>query len=1113
MLHFILGRSGSGKTTRIRSQLKELAEAGKDNLVLIVPEQASFENERAMLHLLGAKNARRVFVTSFSRLADTVLHRFGGFAGKRLDDGGRSIFMSLALEQVRDRLQMFRKNAESTELVGLMLQISAEFKMCGVSSEDLLKAADGLAGGTLSLKMRETALILSAYDALVSQSYIDPLDDLTKLKNTLEEHPFFEGAAVAVDSFQSFTVQQYAILKLILRQAEDVTFALCTDSLDDPEHGCGLFSLVRRTAHRLERLARDNGLKVAAPVILKEAKRFQSPDLAALEENAYRPSPAVYAGPCPNVRVYEAQNAYDEAAFVCASIRQLVMSADYRYGDITIIARSTETYRGVLDEALEKWEIPYFMDRPEELDSEPLMRLILSAFRVACGGFRSDDLFLYLKTGLAGLSPQQISELENYVFVWNLDGAKWKEEWTAHPEGFAGEMGRADAELLARVNDSRRRSVGPLQKFAEATADATGEEMALAAYRLLEEIKAAENLRAFTKRLSQESNPALAERELRTWDILMEILNQAAIVIGKSKLSRSRFAELLRLVIRSERISSIPQGLDEVTVGGADRIRPGQPKAVFLIGAVQGEFPLAPGGTCVFTDNERKELIRLGLPLNDTAEGVAVQERFLAYTAMSAASRRLTVSYPVSDGAGKAKAPSSLVGQTLTILKCLQIQREELLDPAFFAGAAKPALELAARTWNANDPFSASLKELLRRRGASGRLADLERAAKREPAAFADPARAMALFGRDMRVSATQIERFYLCRFQYFCRYGLNVRERREAQLDALEYGSTMHFLLQKMFQEVGSAAILTMNNAELMKKIRGYLAQYAEQKFGGLTDKTPRFVWLISRLADSARVVILHIARELSQSGFIPADFELDIGASVGPLVIPLPEGGEVRIDGKIDRVDLMERGGARWVRVVDYKTGAKEFRLSDLIYGMNMQMLIYLAALCENGGARYGKLSPAGVLYMPANRPSVPEGRTVLPENLEKDTFKKLRMDGLVVDDRQVITGMEREANGAYIPVSLKDGKTAGGDHAVSPQEMERVLRYIRELTAAMARELQAGSVAAVPLTGSYDACAWCPYGPVCGHERDDPAREMGKQDRETVLRQMSEEGGKTT
>lgn len=197
---------------------------------------------------------------------------------------------------------------------------------------------------------------------------------------------------------------------------------------------------------------------------------------------------------------------------------------------------------------------------------------------------------------------------------------------------------------------------------------------------------------------------------------------------------------------------------------------------------------------------------------------------------------------------------------------------------------------------------------------------------------------------------------------------------------------------------------------------------------------------------------------------------------------------------------------GGALYVRIVDYKTGRKEFRLSDILYGMNLQMLLYLAALCENGEKRYGKTEPAGILYMPASRPSVSAVRGTGEEQLEKEAAKQLRMDGLLVDSTPVIEGMEPSGAGKYLPVTLKNGVPSGKEHLVSGRELEQILRYLRRLVSGMAKELHSGEIGAVPLSGEYEACGWCPYACVCGHERDDPIREMQKEDRDAALAEIT-------
>ena len=1103
----MFGRSGSGKTNEVRQQLHRLAQQGQEKLMLLVPEQFSFESERAMLCLLGPKRAAGVEVVSFTRLADAAFRRFGGCCGRRLDDGGRGILMSLALEQTADHLPLYQKHTQTPELVSMMLTASAELKMCALAPEALSQAAEQMEEGTLREKMKELSLVLSAYEALVTQSYLDPQDDLARLKQVLQAHRFFDGYTVFVDSFQSFTAQELGILELMLCQAKQVTVALCADGLGRADSEMNLFAPVQRTAHSLMRLARQNSVAVAVPIILPPGARFQTTGLCAVEEGAFRGRRTPLRGDFGDVVLYAARSTYDEAAFVAMTIRRLVMEQGFRYRDFAILARAPESYRSNLDAALERWEIPYFMDDPRTIDSEPLMRLVLCAFQAARSGFRSDDVFACLKTGLVGFAAEEISLLENYTFLWKLSGKEWLQPWSRHPRGFAGELTEQDAAQLEQINLLRERIILPLREFADSVRMADGETAARAVYRLLQALEVPAHVEQTCRRIKEMGEPELADRQFRLWDVLMRILDQMALVLHEKVLPAQRFGELLRLVIASASIGSIPQGLDEVTVGAADRSRTAEPKVVFLLGAVQGEFPRNPSSDGVFSDEERRVLIGMGLPLNGTMEEASMEERMMAYRVMTGASQRLYVTYPAADMDGAAKAPSSIVTEIRSVLPDVPVQSRFLLPEEAFANSEQPAFELTARLWGQSSVLSATLKELFSQRtGYKERLFALRRVHEHAPAAFENPVRAHALFEQMRHISATQIESYHLCRFQYFCRYGLGLKERRPAELNALEYGSLIHYLLEHLLKEQGVQALAALDADEMKQLILLCIARYVEEQLGGTADKSPRFRFLVARIADSAQVVLSHIAKEMAQSRFHPVAFELELrrGGEFPPLEIALPDGSTVTVEGKIDRVDIMELDGVRYVRIIDYKTGKKEFRLSDVLYGVNLQMLLYLAALMQSG-----RFCPAGILYMPAMRPVLSAARGDSAQALQTAAEKRLRMNGLLVDDSRVIEGMEEQAAGKYIPVALKDGVPAKTESVVSEAQLNGILNYIKTLTGEMVDTLYGGDVAAVPLVGEHNACEYCPYSAVCGHEQEDGGRECLRLDKNETLRRIFGEG----
>ena len=457
MLELILGRAGTGKTTLLR---KRLAESTAPKTILIVPEQYTFESEHALLMEYGAETANRVQVYSFTRLAQAAFLQYGGGAGKRLTDGGRRILMTLALENCADQLTLFEKSAD--RMTDVLLNTVGEMKICGIEPDMLTKTAEAVTEDSLSRKLKEIALIYGTYEALVAQTYLDPLDDLTRLDDLLADHPdFFRNAYVAVDAFDGFTVQEYRVLRHALHHAEKVSVSLCCDDLDTSRKD--LFSTVRRTASRLMRLAKESGTGVLSPVYCKTPYRFQNDELRAVE--------STYAGhvqqadTAENVCVFRATSPYEEADFTAAKIRSLVLHEGYRYRDISVICRDGERYTRLFAAALRRWEIPAFLSEARTVDAEPLMRFVLSAFQIVSGSrkWRSEDVLAMLKTGITSFTAEELAQLENYVYTWKLNGASaWCSPFTKHPDGFGKPMEDTAAETLRTLNALRERVTAPL---------------------------------------------------------------------------------------------------------------------------------------------------------------------------------------------------------------------------------------------------------------------------------------------------------------------------------------------------------------------------------------------------------------------------------------------------------------------------------------------------------------------------------------------------------------------------------------------------------------------------------------------------------------------------
>ena len=1104
MLHFVLARSGFGKSEYLRSLFAELARGGEEKLLFLVPDQITFEYETAFLDLLGPSLSRRITVLGFSRLCDLVFEMTGHRCAAFADEGVRHMVMSMALEQVKDRLTLFSRRSHARDLCDVMLTAVKEYKKCAITSYHLRAAADRTGDETLSRKLTDTALAYDAYNAIMERSYMDPLDSLTKLSEILTDEPLFDGYTVALDAFYGFTAQEYAVIERLMTQCREMYVALTDDgSVGDTT----LFFAPRRTRTWLTELANRCSVAVAPHTVLTLPRRFTNPVLAAVEENLYRRDKQPYDGAIDGVEIYRASGIYDECDYVARRIRALIESG-YRYRDIAVIARDPGRYAGVLDICLDKYGISYFMDQPQVIDAVPIVRLVTAAFDVVTRGFDRDDVLTLLKTGLCSYSVEDIADFENYLYVWDIGGRGFYDEFTANPAGFADEFSAEQKEQLSRIETLRADVIGKLRSFAFAVRDADGRTIAKALMKLLYALRCDENIDRLCCELEARGEDVLSAELVRMWNVLCAILDKTVAVIGDYAVSARRFAELLYINFSNTEVASIPRGLDEVDIAAADRGLLSENKAVFVIGAVQGEFPRTPVEAGVFTDSERVLLRGLDLPLSDAVGELFDTELYYAYSALTAPSERLYVSYACADLRGELQPPSDLFGELKAALPQLKLIDYITVPISERLYAKRAAFDWLVHSYRSTSPDINALRGYF---ADDAQYAPILRAIRHTiqhpPRRITDPSLSRALFGERMKLSATRIDVYHKCAFQYFCEYGLKVKERRKAVIDALEYGTLIHYLFEEFFRRHGRESYASLTEATVAEEVSRLLDDYIERRFGGTQGKSQRFLYLFYRIKSTAVKLVLHMVRELSQSEFTPVDFELGVGEEIPAYAVELDDGGSLVVRGSVDRVDSCVRDGVRYIRVVDYKTGVKHFNLYDIVYGLNLQMFLYLSAIKSGGAARYGgEITPAGVLYMPSVSPSVSADYGADEDSIRREVMKEYRMRGVVLDDEEVIAAMERDKKGVYIPVSFKgDTVSAGTESLATLEQMGAIFRRIDVLLAQMAQSLLDGDVGDVPLKGEYDGCRYCRYSAVCLHHDDDPCRDGVKLSKEEVYQEL--------
>lgn len=1111
MLNIITGRTGSGKTRLIRSMAKDIAEHSANKAIIIVPEQFSFETEKGMLGLLGNEKINNVEILSFSRIAERLLSQYGKLDKKTADDGIRAVLMSRAIETLEDKLTVFNRYKKFPQLIDEILDFHREVKRCGIANEKLSEYADLVKKSSFAGKLNELSMIFTCYDAMMSQNFSDSCDYLNMLYDLLFDVEYFKGKVVFLDAFSGFSGQEYNIIEQIMRQTDDVFVTFCCDTSKNNDR-YELFYNANVEIKKLKSIANKINVKIAPEKVLYSKKEFKKDELNFLEENIFSSDSKIYENNADAITVIPCRTKTEECQVVASEIKKLVRTENLRYRDIAVIVRNEETYKKDLASAFRKYDIDCFHDNRQPVDTQPLIVFVKCLLQILVKGFETETVLRLLKTQLYGFTVEEIALLEDYCLMWRVRSSSWKDEWTDNPKGFGEELDEKAQETLNAINTLRQRIVGPILSLKGKIKNSNGETISEELFNFLRNARIDENLKSFTAFLKENNEIDLALEQGRIWKILTEIFDGLYSALGKTEISLERYTELFHILVASKDIGVIPNGMDEVIIGGADRIRASAPKAVFLMGVNTGVFPGESSSGVIFNDTERCELIKNGMPIISNLEYNSVSETFIAYHAATLATDKLYLTYSALGSDSSSLTPSEMVNEVLKLFPECNVRKENTkLD---LIESRNSAFSIMAGESVNGSNLCETLKEYFTINNGENELVKIEKAEVKD-FRISDTDLATEFFGKNMFMSASRIEKFYKCPFSYFCEYGIKIKPRKEAEVDAALYGTVIHYALEQFLCNNEKENIRKMSQNEIKEKTNEIIDGYISDVMGGYENKNPSFMRIIRLIKETAYNIILRLVAEFAICEFTPVDFELKISpdGDIPPYEVNIPNGGTVKIVGSVDRVDAFTTEENTFLRVVDYKTGGKEFQLGEVFYGLNMQMLIYLFAIWENGKDYYqNNIVPAGVLYFQAKNTKITSDK--LERNSEKNdaisySAKEHAMDGIILNNLQVFEAMDKNCEGIFLPASFDEKTGSLKGKVISLDSLKHLKKIVNSSIKDMAENLHNGYISALPVE---DGCTWCSYKDVCKREADDPIKEMKILSFKDAISQLrSDEDGK--
>ena len=1052
MLELILGKDWTANTDAILARVAQDVRNRRDGRIILVPELVSHDMERRLCAAAGDTASRYAEVLSFTRLARRVSDSVGVASLDCLDNGGRVVAMAAAARQLHSHLKAYAAVETKPEFLTQLVDAVDEFKRCCITAEDLRHGSQRTEGA-LAQKLEELSLLMEAYDALCAQGKRDPRDQMNWVLEELEDSDFASRRVFYIDGFPDFTRQHMAVLEHVIRESEQVTVSLNCDSIGSKLMA---FEKAGATASELFRIAQRANIPVQVTMIPEKPSHLQ-PVRSMLFQGKIQPQRELSA----NLRLYTADSIHQECLAAGQRIMELVRGG-CRYRDISVVCADMAAYRPVIGLVFRRLGIPVYLSGTDDVLNKGAVTTVLAALEAVLSGFEQKAMLRYLRSVLSPVGPDTCDLVENYAIIWGISGNGWKASFTNHPEGLSGVWTPSSRKRSEWIEQARIKAMEPLIKLQKGMHNAVNlAEQVTALYDFLEEIHFAFRLGKLAEELDRSGDNRSAQILNQLWEILLTAMEQLYDVLGQTRWDDEAFLRLFTLLLGQYDVGTIPTVLDSVTVGPVAAMRCQREKHLFVLGALEGSLPGYSAGGGVLTDQERVALRRLELPLTGGAlEGI--QAEFAeVYGVFCGASETVTVSCASSQ-------PSYVYRRLAELAGCECCPDTTVVPTADPQDAAALLAQWNGAELAAELDVRLEYDEICRRR--AYRLGKVSRE------------HIFQLYGEKLTLSASQVDRQAECRLSYFLKYGLRARERKEATVDPAEFGTYVHAVLENSAREVmargGFHQVSLEDTLAIAKK---HSDEYAKDHFGQLDSQ--RTEYLFRRNMQELDLVVRELWEELSIAGYAPADFELHFGGDGKmPAIAVASEQMPAELQGFVDRVDSFEVAGVNYFRVVDYKTGKKDFDYCDVFNGVGLQMLLYLFALEQEGDELFGnKRVPAGVQYFPARVPYV--SLDGAGESEEKDRQSNWKRRGLLLNDELSLTAMDPSENMVRLDCKRKkDGAITG--NLADRQQLKLLRKYVFTVLGNMVDEIASGLVDPNPYTRgtSHDACAFCSYGAIC-------------------------------
>lgn len=1069
-LNIVYGRSGTGKSEYIYEDISK--KIGKNKIFLIVPEQCNLSAEKKLFEISKKNCLIDTEILTLSRMAYRVANEVGGISC-HLSKAGKDMLIFDLISKEKANLNFLGKSEKNIDIVNRMF---TELKKHNIGVDDLKQAS--IEENYTRLKLDDIINLYEKYEEKLLNNFIDENDTLTILCQNLDKTTMFDNTLIYIDEFLGFTPQEYNIFEKLIKKAEEITVGIATDILENtiPKEN-DIYYFNKKYANKLIEIGYRNGVKYNE-IILNETHRFKNNELKFLEENLYN-SNKKYPEKTENIKIFLASNPYSEVEYVAQNIHNFVKNCGYKYSEIGIISEDLDKYSEDSKAIFNKYDIPLFIDEKKELNQNILIKFILAMLDIFAKNWSYESVFNYLKIGLLDIKNEDVYLLENYCIKWGIKGNKWLKE-------FEYEQINDKQEKLETL---RREIVEPLIGFKNnISSNRTAVQITKEIYKFIIDNRINEIL---DLKLKKYNNVEISNEYNTSYKLLVSVLEDIVIVFKDEKITYEKYKELLQVGLNSCELGKIPATQDQVIFGDTERTRSHKLRAVFVIGINDGTFPKVNKIEGYLNDNDRDVLLSSGIELAKNSKDSLYEEQFNIYRTLTTPEEKLFLSYSSSDKEGTSIRPSILIKKITRIFPKVCVE-SDVIEKRYIISNGKATFEEALNIYKEfleGKEISPEWENVLRyfykkdRNRFKRAISGIYYTNKAQDISSENIEK---MYGGTLKTSVSRLESYRKCPFSFHLTYGLKLKEKEELKIQAIDTGSFMHEVIDAFFKEISdkNLNLKEITDDEILKIVNKIISQLLETSRYYIFSSSAKFRLLTRRLKKVVYKSICYIVYSLKYSDFSVFGNEIEFSNTGTFKTITLEvDGRKVEITGKIDRADTAQIGDNQYVRIIDYKSSSKDLDINQVMFGLQIQLITYLDALCEQTD-----FDPSGILYMGLIDNIVKNAKNLSDEEIENKIRSNFKMKGLILADISVIRTMDKKLQTGLsdiIPVYIsKDGEISEKKSSViSKKDFNELQVQVKDIIKQISYEILKGKIDIKPYNyKKKTGCDYCKYKTIC-------------------------------